>query len=75
MSDKPRHITYAEAGVDVDEGARADFTIFDLNRHYTIDPTTFLSMGHATPFEGRAVCGECLMTVCGGRIAWQKDAQ
>ena len=59
----------------LDEGARADFTIFDLNRHYTIDPTTFLSMGHATPFEGRAVCGECLMTVCGGRIAWQKDAQ
>ena len=57
------------------EGARADFTIFDLNKRYMIDPAAFLSMGRATPFEGRAVHGECLMTVHKGQIAWQKDAR
>ena len=59
----------------LDTGAAADFTIFDLRRQYTIDPATFLSMGHATPFEGRAVYGECLMTVHNGQIVWQKDAR
>ena len=59
----------------LDEGAPADFTIFDLNKQYMVDPADFLSMGRATPFEGRSVYGECLMTVCGGRTVWQKNAR
>ena len=57
----------------LEEGLPADFTVFDLNREYAVDPGDFLSMGRATPFEGRRVFGECLMTVCGGRIAWRKE--
>lgn len=53
-------------------GMPADFTVFDLNKKYTIDPEEFLSKGRATPFEGYEVFGECLMTVCGGKIAWRK---
>ncbi len=49
-----------------------NFTVFDLNSKYTINPDGFLSKGKATPFEGYEVYGECLMTVCGGKIAWQK---
>lgn len=30
-------------------GAKADFTIFDLDAAYDIDPATFLSKGHSTP--------------------------
>ncbi len=59
MSDKPRtrfHIT-------TDPG----FTVFDLARTWTIDPSEFLSMGHATPFEGMTVHGRCMMTVYEGR--------
>ncbi len=49
-----------------------NFTVFDLNSKYTINPDDFLSKGRATPFEGYEVYGECLMTVCNGKFAWQK---
>lgn len=47
-----------------------DFTVFDLNASYTIDPKDFLSKGKSTPFEGQTVFGRCMLTVCGGRIAY-----
>ena len=47
-----------------------DFTVFDLNASYTIDPKDFLSKGKCTPFEGQTVFGKCMLTVCGGRIAY-----
>ena len=55
------------------EGAPADLTVFDLNESYKIDPAHFLSMGRATPFAGRTVFGKCLLTLCGGEIAWQAE--
>ena len=33
-------------------GAPADVALFDLEARYKVDPSTFRSMGHATPFEG-----------------------
>lgn len=51
----------------------SDFTVFDLNKEYVINPEEFLSKGRATPFDGCKVFGECLMTVCGGEIAWKKE--
>ena len=48
-----------------------DFTVWDLEEEYEIDPKDFLSQGKATPFEGRRVSGRCVMTVCGGRIAYK----
>ncbi len=54
------------------DGMPADFTVFDLNKKYTINPDEFISMGRATPFEGYEVFGECLMTVSKGNIVWQK---
>ncbi len=56
----------------LENGMPADFTVFDLNKKYTVNPDDFLSKGRATPFEGYEVYGECVMTVCGGKIAWQK---
>ena len=55
------------------EGAPADLTVFDLNESYKIDPADFLSMGRATPFAGRTVFGKCMLTLCGGEIAWQAE--
>ena len=52
-------------------GAKADFTLYDLNQSYTIDPANFLSMGQATPFNNWRVYGKCLLTVASGRIAYQ----
>ena len=48
-----------------------DYSIWDLNCEYTIDPDDFLSMGKATPFTGWNVQGKCLATVCDGKIVYQ----
>ncbi|MBR2860408.1 MAG: dihydroorotase [Clostridia bacterium] len=47
------------------------FTIWDLSSQYKIDTNDFLSMGKATPFEGYAVNGKCVLTVCNGKIVYQ----
>ena len=52
-----------------------DFCIWDLESEYMVDPTEFLSMGHATPFEGMKLCGRCVLTVCGGKAAYIDRAQ
>ena len=49
-----------------------DFSVFDLDAEYTINPDTFVSMGHATPFAGWQVQGECIYTSVGGEAVWQK---
>ena len=47
-----------------------DFSIWDLEAAYTIDPEDFLSKGKATPFAGRSVYGRCLLTVYGGQAVY-----
>jgi dihydroorotase len=48
-----------------------DFSIWDLNAKYTIDPKDFLSKGKASPFTGRSVYGKCLLTVYGGHAVYK----
>ena len=50
-----------------------DFSVWDLEDRYTIDPETFLSLGRATPFAGMEVQGRNLLTVCGGKAVWQTE--
>ena len=47
-----------------------DFTVWDLNAEYVINPSDFLSKGKSTPFEGVKVYGKCVATVCGGNIVY-----
>ncbi len=60
-------------GTPLAVGETANFTVFDLGTEYTIDPDEFLSLGKATPFAGWKVRGRCLLTVCGGEIAWKDN--
>ena len=48
-----------------------DYSVWDLNEEYTVDPAEFLSMGKATPFAGWTVYGRCLLTVCDGNVVYQ----
>ena len=50
-----------------------DFSIWNLNKKFTVGTKDFLSMGKATPFEGRELFGENLVTVCGGKVVYKKD--
>ena len=47
-----------------------DFSIWDLNQSYIIDPAEFQSQGKSTPFAGWRVWGKCLATVCDGKLVW-----
>ena len=54
-------------GIPMDTG----FSVWDLNAAYEIDPKEFLSMGRATPFEGRRVFGKNMLTVYGGQVVYR----
>ena len=70
MSEKPGK----RFGIDtqIKEGAWANLSVWNLNKEYTIDPDSFLTMGRATPFAGISVFGECIMTMLKGEIKWKQ---
>ncbi|MBR7122222.1 MAG: dihydroorotase [Oscillospiraceae bacterium] len=49
-----------------------DYTVWDLEKEVTVNPDEFLSMGKATPFAGWKLNGECVLTVCDGKIVYSK---
>lgn len=71
MSIAPAKRFGIESGIEV--GKKADLTVFDLSKSYTVDPDDFLTKGRSTPFEGDTVFGECIMTVTEGKIAWKTN--
>ena len=58
-------------GNSLEVGNPADFTVFDLESEYEINPKDFLSKGRATPFENQKVYGKCKMTICSGKIVYK----
>ena len=56
-------------GIPLNEG---DCSVWDLTEEYVIDPETFVSKGHATPFAGWKVFGRCLKTTCGGKTVFER---
>ena len=58
-------------GNNLEEGCPADFTVFDLEEEYEINPKDFVSKGKATPFENEKVYGRCKMTVCSGKVVYK----
>ena len=48
-----------------------DFSLWDLDAQYEIDPKDFLSQGKATPFEGWHVFGACMATFKGGKAVYR----
>jgi dihydroorotase len=73
LTEKPADTFGLEAG-RLKEGRVADITIIDLEQEEEIDPTTFLSKGKNTPFAGWKCQGWPVMTIVGGKIAWQKES-
>lgn len=50
-----------------------DYTVWKLNDIDRVDPKEFLSMGHATPFEGETLYGRCVATVLDGKTVYRRD--
>jgi len=62
-------------GSKLQEGGIANFTVFDLEKSYIVDPEEFKTMGRATPFTGMELFGRCLLTMKDGAIVWQEEAK
>ena len=52
-------------------GGEADFTIFDPNEVWTVDPEQFASKGRNTPFAGRELKGKVKYTIVGGKLVYE----
>ena len=63
MSDAPRRIFRLPLPTE-------DRVVIDLEREFTIDSSTFLSMGKATPFDGWKVRGLVLQTIKNGKTVY-----
>ena len=70
LAEAPRRIFNLGGGLQ--EGEAADIAVFDLEKSFTVDPSTFLSKGHSTPFEGWQLQGECCLTLVDGRVAYER---
>ena len=73
LDDEGKNLVLRKIGGDLEEGAPADLTVFDLSASYPVRAEDFLSLGKSSPFTGRTVFGKCLLTLSGGEIAWQAE--
>lgn len=74
MSYNPARILGLKKGT-LAEGSAADVTVFDPEYHDVIDKNKFWSRAKNTPFHGRKVRGRIHMTICGGRVVYDAEAE
>ena len=72
MSYNPAKIIGLDKG-DIAPGKVADIVIFDPQKKYAIDKTTFASKGKNTPFDGRKVTGKVRATLVDGQVVYEDD--
>ena len=53
----------------------AGYTVWNVEKEYSVNPDEFATLGRATPFEGRRVFGENLLTVLGGSVVYRKNTE
>lgn len=53
------------------EGAAADLVVFDRADSWLVTPESLLSKGKNSPLIGRAIPGRVVLTIAGGRLAYE----
>ena len=53
----------------------AGWTVWNVEKEYSVHPDEFATLGRATPFAGRRVFGENLLTVYNGSVVYRKNTQ
>jgi dihydroorotase len=56
---------------DLRVGRPADITIVDPELSYTVNAANFQSLSRNTPFDGWQLTGKPMLTMVGGRIAFE----
>ncbi|MGY3745952.1 dihydroorotase [Vagococcus salmoninarum] len=71
MTIKPAEIFSLQTG-KIRVGGLADIAVFNLTESYQIDSQDFQSKSSNTPFIGKAVKGQTILTLVNGQIAWSE---
>lgn len=71
MSYNPR-ARFSLPKAEISVGAKADFTVFDLGKPFTVDSGEFLSMGKSSPFDGMTLFGRCKLTAYHNTMPWRE---
>jgi dihydroorotase len=66
---EPAKLLKLDAGT-LSIGAKADITLIDPNREWTVDTSTFESLSRNTPFHGWKLKGRAVRTIVGGEMVW-----
>lgn len=74
MTAGPARVMGLEAG-RLEPGGRADVAAFALEEEWTVDPGRFRSRARNTPYAGWTLRGRPILTIAGGRIAWDGRRQ
>jgi len=53
----------------------ADVTVIDPERAYVLSPDALASKSKNSPFLGQSLAGRAVLTICGGRIAFDLDGR
>ncbi|MBN1369797.1 MAG: dihydroorotase [Dehalococcoidaceae bacterium] len=54
-------------------GSIADVTIFDPNREWRVDASSFISRGKNTPLHGKTLKGKVIITISRGEVVYRLD--
>ncbi len=68
MSLNPRRILGLNSAYGLQPGDWADLTIIDTDTQRVVDPASFISKGHATPYAGMTLQGSIAATIYSGRF-------
>ena len=50
-----------------------DYSVWNLNEKFIVNPDEFLTLGRATPFDGMEFYGKCMMTVFNGQVVYDVE--
>jgi dihydroorotase len=70
MSANPARLLRLDDAGTLAMGARADITLLDPNREWTVEPARFESKSRNTPFAGMKLRGKAVMTIVAGEIVY-----
>lgn len=73
MASRPAEIFKLPAG-DLSVGKRADITVVDPNREWTVDPRAFKSKSRNTPFKGHTLKGKAVLTIAAGQVLFEEES-
>lgn len=72
MSTAPARIVGLKGKGVLEEGADADITLIDPQATWEVRSEEFVSKSKNSPFVGRTLTGQVVITVCGGKVTYQR---